>query len=69
MYYKILENKMEFKNFRTRNEVANEIGIAPETLSRVLSGKQSCSKTIAYCITKLEDNEAMIKDYFVREEE
>lgn len=45
-------------------EVAKEIGIAPETLRRVITGYQLCSKLVAYCITKFIDNNAEIADYF-----
>jgi DNA-binding XRE family transcriptional regulator len=34
-------------------EMAKEIGCSQETLSRILNKKQSCSKTLAYAITKL----------------
>lgn len=34
-------------------EMSKEIGCSQETLSRILNKKQSCSKTLAYAITKL----------------
>ncbi len=51
----------------TQKEVANEIGISEETLSRIINKKQECSKIIAYCIVKHIDKNKEIKDYFVRE--
>lgn len=59
-----LNNRIKFKNQR---ESAKIIGIAHETLNRILSGKQGCSKVIAYCITKCYDKEAEIENYFVKE--
>ena len=52
---------------RTQKEIANEIGITEETLSRILNRKQGCSKIIAYCIVNLLDNNKNIEDYFNRE--
>lgn len=45
-------------------EAAKEIGLAPETLRRVVTGTQLCSKLVAYCITKFIDSNSEIKDYF-----
>lgn len=45
-------------------QMAKIIGIAPDTLRRVINGKQSCSKLVAYSITKFLNNEAEIEDYF-----
>ena len=43
---------------------AEEIGLAPETLRRVIAGTQLCSKLVAYCITKFIDSNSEISDYF-----
>lgn len=59
MYY--ISKKIEFDN---QSKASEEIGIANETLCRILSGKQGCSKVIAYCITKHYDSNAEILDYF-----
>jgi len=45
---------------------ADEVGIASETLSRILSKKQKCSKVIAYSIAKHYDKNKEIVDYFER---
>ena len=45
---------------------ADEVGIAAETLSRILSKKQKCSKVIAYSIAKHYDKNKEIVDYFER---
>lgn len=50
--------------FYNKAVVAEEIGIAPETLRRVITGTQLCSKLVAYCITKFIDSESEISDYF-----
>lgn len=47
-----------------RKEIAEKAGIAEETLSRILNKRQKCSKAIAYYITKLNDENAEILDYF-----
>lgn len=54
---------LEF-NGKTQRDIANKIGINEQTLSRILHKKQTCSKLIAYCLTKLNDENAEISDYF-----
>lgn len=49
-------------------QMAKVVGLNPDTLRRVINGKQSCSKLVAYCITKFLNSEAEIKDYFDRVE-
>lgn len=49
-------------------QMAKVVGLNPDTLRRVINGKQSCSKLVAYCITKFLNCEAEIKDYFDRVE-
>lgn len=53
----VLENQKLF---------AEEVGISEETLSRILSGKQKCSKVTAYSITKHYNNDKEIEEYFER---
>ena len=50
-------------------KVADQIGLHPDTLRKVLNGKVECSKLVAYCITKFIDSNAEINDYFERVEE
>lgn len=47
-------------------QMAKVVGLNPDTLRRVINGKQTCSKLVAYCITKFLDSEAEILDYFER---
>lgn len=49
-------------------KVANQIGLHPDTLRKVLNGKIVCSKLVAYCITKFINSDAEIEDYFKRED-
>ena len=70
MYYINLSNPLDKRiKFENQTKTAEQIGIAKETLSRILSGKQGASKVIAYCITKTYNNEAEILDYFEYEGE
>ena len=48
----------------TQKKVAQKIGITEQTLSKILNRKMTCSKMIAYCITKVNDNIGEIEDYF-----
>lgn len=59
----ILKENLVIEN---QSEFAEEMGIAPETLSRILSGKQKCSKVIAYSIAKHYNKNRDIKNYFER---
>lgn len=52
-----------------KTQMAKVIGLNPDTLRRVINGKQECSKLVAYCITKFLDDEAEIEDYFVKKGE
>lgn len=70
MYYVNL--KIPFNKrirFENQKKASEEIGITPETLCRILSGKVGTRKPIAYCITKYFDSNAEIKDYFIFEGE
>lgn len=58
--YKI-KKKMKFANQR---KIAERLGIAPESLSRILNGRTTTKKLTAYCIVKLYDSTAEIDDYF-----
>lgn len=70
MYYINLKNPLDKRiKFENQKRTAELIGIAPETLSRILSGRVGASKVLAYCITKYYDKEAEIKDYFEYEVE
>ena len=47
-----------------KREIAERIGLAPDTVRRVINGSQTCSKQVAYCITKFLNSSAEITDYF-----
>jgi len=47
-------------------QMAKVVGLNPDTLRRIINGKQVCSKLVAYCITKFLNSEAEILDYFNR---
>ena len=49
-----------------KEQMAKVIGLNPDTLRRVINGKQECSKLVAYCVTKFLNYEAEIEDYFER---
>lgn len=70
MYYINLNNPLNKRiNFENQCKIAYQIGISPETLCRILKGKQATKKATAYCIVKLYDSEAEILDYFTREDD
>ena len=52
-----------------KTQMAKVIGLNPDTLRRVINGKQECSKLVAYCITKFLNHEAEIEDYFIKKGE
>lgn len=65
MYYINLKLPLEKRiKFYNQKKASEEIGIAPETLCRILSGKRGTTKITAYCITKYYNKNAEIKDYF-----
>ena len=52
-----------------KEQMAKVIGLNPDTLRRVINGKQECSKLVAYCITKFLNYESEIEDYFIKKGE
>lgn len=70
MYYINLSNSLDKRiKFDNQRQTAEEIGITPETLSRILNGRLGTTKTTAYCIVKYYDKDAEILDYFMYEGE
>ena len=59
------KNKEIAKTYN-KTKLAEVIGLAPDTLRRVINGKQDCSKLVAYCITKTLNQDAKIEDYFYK---
>ena len=49
-----------------KEQMAKVIGLNPDTLRRVINGKQECSKLVAYCVTKFLNYESEIEDYFIK---
>lgn len=70
MYYINLANPLNKRiSFENQRKAAEEIGITPEALCRILRGKVGTTKMTAYCITKCYNKNAEILDYFTYEEE
>lgn len=70
MYYIDLKVPLDKRiRFKSQKEASKEIGITPEALCRILSGKKGTTKITAYCITKHFNINAEISDYFVFEGE
>lgn len=65
MYKAITER---FSNIN-QSKVARKVGIAAETMNRIVNNKQNCSKMTANCIAKAINKKAEIEDYFIRNEE
>ncbi len=49
-----------------KGKASEEIGLAIQTLSKILNKRVACKKTTAYCITKYINENAEINDFFVR---
>ena len=64
MYQFKKEKKEKLLVGRKINALAPEIGITREYLTYILNGQKSCSKVVAFCITKILDEDAEIQDYF-----
>ena len=56
-------------DFRSRTIASEQIGIHRNTLGLIMRGQLTCSKQVAYCITKLLFKEAEIEDFFIRVKE
>lgn len=61
----IFKDKNVAKMFN-KTQMAKVIGLNPDTLRRVINGKQECSKLVAYCVTKFLNYESEIEDYFIK---
>lgn len=53
---------------KAQKYIANEIGKSQVYISNVINGKQMCSKTTAYAITKCISRDKSLEDLFVRKE-
>lgn len=56
--------KVDIKDSVNQRQLAEKVGIAYETINRILNKKQSCSKMMAYCICKAINKDAEIEEYF-----
>lgn len=54
---------------RTITSLASKIGVTNGFMTSILNAKRSCSKPIAYCITKCLDKNKEIEFYFERNDE
>jgi len=61
------KNKEDAQSYN-KEQMAKIIGLNPDTLRRVINGKQECSKLVAYCITKFLDYNSEIENYFIKGE-
>lgn len=61
------KDKEQAKEYN-KTKMAEIVGLNPDTLRRVINGKQECSKLVAYCITKFLNEDAEIEEYFIRKE-
>jgi hypothetical protein len=65
MSYLMKEDKSDkIKEKFKCNRLAEKVGITNSYLSLVMNRKKSCSKILAYCITKAVNSNAEISDYF-----
>ena len=62
MYYFNALDKIKFIN---KSQLANDIGCSASYLNQVLNQRITCSKLLAYCITKKLDKDAEVADYFI----
>lgn len=49
-----------------QSAMARVIGLTPATINRIFNRKQTCSKLVAYCITKFLDYNKNIEDLFIK---
>jgi plasmid maintenance system antidote protein VapI len=61
--YKAITEK--FDKIKQR-EIAEKVGINESTMSRIINQKQNTSKTTAYCIVKMINENAEVEEYFYK---
>lgn len=66
MYNFKLEKKEEITSKYKLGFIAEQVGISLPYLSNILSGKYSCKKVVAYCITKMVDNTKEVEYFFTK---
>lgn len=49
-----------------KKQMAEIIGLHPATVRKVIKGTITCSKAVAYCITKFIDSNKEVEDLFER---
>ncbi len=64
--YKLKENiiKEDFLCGKTQTYIFKQTGISTNYLSRIISGKSTCKKYIAYAIIKCINYQYELEDYF-----
>lgn len=67
MYLFKTELKEEVLKGKKIRNIANNIGITEGYLYSIFNGKTKCSKLIAFCLTKILNNENEIEDFFNKE--
>lgn len=68
MYLFKTELKKGALDGRTMTSIAEKVGITKAYVIMIMNGKSTCSKLVAYCLTKVLDPNSEIKDYFIRED-
>lgn len=58
---------LDFKINKTK--ISEEIGISRPYLTDILNSKKSCTKVVAFCITKYLNKDAEINEYFYKKGE
>lgn len=62
--------KLKLLDFKiNKTKVSEEIGISRPYLTDILNGKKSCTKVVAFCITKYLNKDAEINEYFYKKGE
>lgn len=62
--------KLKLLDFKiNKTKVSEEIGISRPYLTDILNGKKSCTKVVAFCITKYLNKDAEIIEYFYKKGE
>ncbi len=60
----IVKKDFVFPNNMTKKEIADKVGIAYETMVKILNRKQQCRKVVAYSIAKHINQNKEIENYF-----
>lgn len=64
-----LFNLADFNLNINKKKASEVIGISRQYLTNIVNGKISCTKVVAFCITKYLDKNAEIEDFFIKKGE